>query len=221
MRSATINVSIRRGRWSLPPCSCGASTAGAQRLAPPNSQSVDQIIANSGKTDDKSFCGTKPIVLGIHDGFGINGWSKTSMAAVRSEAAKCPNVKQMVRIGQGDLQKSITDVNDMVAQGIDALVLIPDFGKAQLPSIKAATDAGVKVVPWAADPGGRTRQGLCDLCRLGRAGDGPGVGGLGCEGDPRQRRRRLSRRTSRQSGERLDARWRSRRSQGSPEHQSR
>lgn len=119
-----------------------------------DSQSVDQIIANAGKTDDKTFCGTKPAVLGIHDGFGINGWSKTSMAAVRSEAAKCPNVKQMVRIGQGDLQKSITDVNDMVAQGINALVLIPDFGKSQLPSIKAATDAGVKVVPWAADPGG-------------------------------------------------------------------
>jgi hypothetical protein len=31
---------------------------------------------------------------------------------------------------------------------------IPDFGKSQLPSIKAATAAGVKVVPWAADPGG-------------------------------------------------------------------
>ena len=118
------------------------------------SQSIDQIIAASGKNDDKSFCGTKPIVLGIHDGFGINGWSKTSMASVRSEAAKCPNVKQLVVIGQGDLQKSISDVNAMVAQGIDALVIIPDFGKSQLPSIKAATKAGVKVVLWAADPGG-------------------------------------------------------------------
>jgi ribose transport system substrate-binding protein len=117
-------------------------------------QSMDQIIAASGKNDDKSFCGSKPIVLGIHDGFGINGWSKTSMASVRSEAAKCPNVKQLVVIGQGDLQKSISDVNAMVAQGIDALVIIPDFGKSQLPSIKAATTAGVKVVPWAADPGG-------------------------------------------------------------------
>jgi ribose transport system substrate-binding protein len=89
----------------------------------------DQIINAAGKTNDKSFCGTKPIVLGIHDGFGINGWSKSSMAAVRSEAAKCPNVKQIVRIGQGDLQKSIADVNGMVAQGINALVIIPDFGK--------------------------------------------------------------------------------------------
>jgi len=34
---------------------------------------ADQIMAASGKTDDTSFCGTKPITLGIHDGFGING----------------------------------------------------------------------------------------------------------------------------------------------------
>jgi ribose transport system substrate-binding protein len=112
-------------------------------------------MAASGKTDDTSFCGTKPITLGIHDGFGINGWSKSSMAAVRSEAAKCPNVKQVVRIGQGDLQKSIADVNALVAEGIDALVIIPDFGKSQLPSLQAATEAGVKVVAWAADPGGK------------------------------------------------------------------
>jgi ribose transport system substrate-binding protein len=100
------------------------------------------------------FCGTKQITLGIHDGFGINAWSQESMAAVRSEAAKCPNVKQIVAIGGGDLQKSISDVNSMVAQGANAIVLIPDFGQAQLASIKAATEAGVKVVPWAADPSG-------------------------------------------------------------------
>ena len=53
-------------------------------------------MAKSGMSDDTSFCGTKPITLGIHDGFGVNGWSKSSMAAVRSEAAKCANVKQVV-----------------------------------------------------------------------------------------------------------------------------
>src|SRR5277367_3236719 len=116
---------------------------------------ADQILAASGVTNDNSFCGTKNITLGIHDGVGINGWPKSSMAAVRSEAAKCPNVKQVVRIGQGDLQKSISDVNGLVAEGIDALAIIPDWGKSQLPSLRAATDAGVKTVPWAADPGGK------------------------------------------------------------------
>src|SRR5271170_6248481 len=151
-----ISASLASPRTAIAAVSIVIGTIGASLSTSPAADQAtnDQIIDAAGKTNDKSFCGTKPIVLGIHDGFGINGWSKTSMASVRSEAAKCPNVKQLVRIGQGDLQKSITDVNDMVAQGINALVLIPDFGKAQLPSIKAATDAGVKVVPWAADPGG-------------------------------------------------------------------
>lgn len=127
----------------------------AELVVAADTQTIERIVATAGKTADTSFCGTKPIVLGIHDGFGINGWSKSSMAAVRSEAAKCPNVKQVVVIGQGDLQKSIADVNGLVARGIDALVIIPDFGKSQLPSLKNATAAGVKVVAWGADPGGR------------------------------------------------------------------
>ena len=113
-----------------------------------------QETATSGTFSNLPFCGTKPITLGIHDGFGINAWSQESYAAVRSEAAKCSNVKQIVVLGGGDLQKSISDVNSMVAQGAKAIVMIPDFGQAQLASIQAATAAGVKVVPWGADPGG-------------------------------------------------------------------
>ena len=121
--------------------------------------SGSQEIATSGIVKGSSFCGKKPITLGIHDGFGINAWSQESLAAVRSEAAKCKNVKTKVAIGGGDLQKSISDVNSMVAQGVNALVLIPDFGQAQLASIQAATKAGVKVVPWGADPGGKPGKG--------------------------------------------------------------
>ena len=112
------------------------------------------LIENAGQTEDTAFCGDQPMVLGIHDGFGINDWSKASMAAVRSEAARCENVEQLVQIGQMDLQKSIADVNSMVSQGIDGLVIIPDWGRAQLNSLVSATDAGVEVVPWGADPGG-------------------------------------------------------------------
>src|ERR1700679_1845574 len=92
-----------------------------------------KLIDTAAKNTDTTFCGTKPITLGVHDGFGINGWSRASMAAVRSEAAKCANVKQVPRIGQGDLQRSIGDVNGMVSQGRDALAIIPARGKSQLP----------------------------------------------------------------------------------------
>ena len=138
---------------------CGSAGGDSPSASSPpdasgSSEAAEAIIAASGVSDDTSFCGDDEITLGIHDGFGSNGWSKSSMAAVRTEAAKCPNVKQVVEIGGGSLQKSISDVNGMVAQGIDALVIIPDFGEAQLPSLSAATRAGVKVVAWGANPGG-------------------------------------------------------------------
>ncbi|MFB9315577.1 substrate-binding domain-containing protein [Nocardioides plantarum] len=129
----------------------GPSSSGAA----PDAAVVKGIVDDAGIVDNTDFCGDKDITLGIHDGFGINAWSQESLAAMRSEAAKCPNVKTIVQIGQGDLQKSISQVNSMVSQGIDALAIIPDFGQAQLASLQAATRAGVSVVPWGADPGGQ------------------------------------------------------------------
>jgi ribose transport system substrate-binding protein len=131
-----------------------ASTGESAGSGGGGSTDVTAIIENAGKSEDNSWCGTDPITLGIHDGLGANGWSKSSLAAARSEAAKCDNVEQVVQLGLGSLPDSISQVNGMVSQGIDGLVIIPDFGKSQLPSLKAATDAGVQVVPWGANPGG-------------------------------------------------------------------
>ncbi len=112
------------------------------------------LIKSAGIVDGTSWCGTKKITVGVEDGVGVNGWSATSYATVRSELAKCSNVTVLVSAGQGDLNKAIQATNADVSQGVDAIVMIPDFGESQLPSIKAATQAGVKVVTWGANPGG-------------------------------------------------------------------
>jgi ribose transport system substrate-binding protein len=160
-----------------------AILVGAAVAAGPGAAADDakKLIETAAKTTDASFCGTKPITLGVHDGFGINGWSRASMAAVRSEAAKCANVKQVPRIGQGDLQRSIGDVNGMVSQGVDAIAIIPDWGKSQLPSLRAATDAGVKTVPWAADPGGKDGKTMSSIS----IGTSIGLASPGASGSPR------------------------------------
>jgi ribose transport system substrate-binding protein len=113
-----------------------------------------QLIASAGQTSDKSFCGHKNITVGYTDGFGINAWSAYTLAAFRLEAAKCPNVKVISIASQGDLQKSISDINSLVSQGVNAIVTVPDFGPAELPAIKSATASGVKVVAVGASPGG-------------------------------------------------------------------
>ena len=128
----------------------GAVSAAAATFASPTPA---QEIASSGIVN-VPFCGTKPITLAVLDGYGVNAWSQHSYAAVRSEAAKCKNVTVTVAAGGGDLQKSIADISGAVAQGANAIVVIPDFGQSELPAIQQATQAGVKVVPWAASAGG-------------------------------------------------------------------
>jgi ribose transport system substrate-binding protein len=152
----TTETVTRRHRWVfavvmlIALVGVGSALAGSSAKWP----TASQEIASTGVENGISFCGTKPITLGIEDGFGINSWSQESYAAVRSEASKCKNVKQIVLAGGGQLPQMISDVNSLVAQGANAITIIPDYGQAELAAIQKATQAGVKVVPWGADPGG-------------------------------------------------------------------
>ncbi|MFS2152504.1 substrate-binding domain-containing protein [Rhizobium sp. Rhizsp42] len=47
--------------------------------------------------------------------------------------------------GQNDLNKQVADVEDMVAQGVGALIINPRDSKGLVPAVNAATAAGVKV----------------------------------------------------------------------------
>ena len=56
--------------------------------------------------------------------------------------------------GQGDTQKAISDIQSMVASGVDAIVVFPDAGEAILPALRSAYEQGVVTVPYRVTPGG-------------------------------------------------------------------
>ena len=102
-----------------------------------------------------SWCGPDPIHLGFTDGFGGNSWRLVTTAAARDEASKCPSVVDVQYAdGQGDTQKAISDIQSMVASGVDAIVVFPDAGQAILPALRSAYQQGVVTVPYRVDPGG-------------------------------------------------------------------
>jgi len=103
-----------------------------------------------------SWCGPKKIKLGFTDGFGGNSWRLVTTASARDEAKKCPSVSSIdYADGQGNTQKAISDIQGMVAKGVDALVVFPDAGKAMLPSLRTSYKAGVVTVPYRVAPGGK------------------------------------------------------------------
>lgn len=119
-------------------CTLGAGGAAAQERA-----------TVAGGADIAAFCGTKPTVVALTDGYGGNTWRKTTLAEFRQEAAKCKTItKVLYANANGDQQKSNADINSMVAQGANVLVAFNDFGDGMLPALRKAHAAGVTVVPY-------------------------------------------------------------------------
>ena len=110
---------------------------------------------NASEGGTPSWCGEEDITLALADGFGDNNWRKITTAEAENEASKCPAVSEFVYTdGQGDTQKSISDLEGLTAQGVDAAVVFPDAGKAMLPAITNMYKAGVVTVPYRVFPGG-------------------------------------------------------------------
>jgi len=111
---------------------------------------------NGGPAGDApSWCGPEEASLALLDGFGGNGWRAITAAAGRAEVEKCGSITSFEYYdGQGDTQKAISDIQGVVATGVDAMVVFPDAGEAVLPAIRSAYEAGVVTVPYRADPGG-------------------------------------------------------------------
>ena len=101
------------------------------------------------------FCGTKKISVALADGFADNGWRQQTTAAGINEASRCPNVTSWTHTdGQGNTQKSISDLQSLAAKGVNAIVVFPDAGPAMLPAIRDAFKQGSAVVPYRAKVGG-------------------------------------------------------------------
>src|SRR5580700_3927636 len=102
------------------------------------------------------MCGTKPMIFGLSDGYGASTWRKTVLEELKDELSHCPNVQRFIYSNaNGDPQKANSDINSMIAQGVNVLIVDPDFGPSQIPSMRAAMKAGATVVAYPASLPGK------------------------------------------------------------------
>jgi ribose transport system substrate-binding protein len=112
--------------------------------------------ASVAKAENPSWCGPKEASLALLDGYGGNSWRQVTTASGKQTASLCPSItKYEYADGQGDTQKSISDIKSMAAKGIDALVVFGDAGPAVLPAITSVYKAGKVIVPYRVDVGGK------------------------------------------------------------------
>jgi ribose transport system substrate-binding protein len=130
---------------------CGSSSNDSSGSAA--SSGSDQAATTANRPP---WCGPKKITVALADGFAANNWRRITTAEAQDELKKCPSVTKFVHTdGQGDTQKSISDIEGLAAQGVNAMVIYPDSGKALLPVLSKVTKAGVTTVPYWGDIGGQ------------------------------------------------------------------
>lgn len=132
--------------------SAGTSASGSVTADAPKQYSSAQEVIDS--YDVTKLCGDKELHLAFPSGI-VNAWMQQTYKLMQNEAAKCPNIVDFPILDAGvDQQKAVSDVNSLVAQGVDGIVTLPIFGAAQVPSFNKAMAAGIPVVTFVADSGG-------------------------------------------------------------------
>jgi ribose transport system substrate-binding protein len=131
-----------------------SSDAGTKTTASSSSISVGKVGSPDNQLKDISkVCGDKPTTIALAWAFDGNAWRKLAFAMLKEYAKGCPSIKKVLYANANlNAQKSISDINSLVAQGVNVLIVFPDFGPAILPALRAATAKGVKVVPFAVEP---------------------------------------------------------------------
>ncbi len=147
-------------------CSSGGSSSSGS-TASGSGSSASSASGNSGGSSSGAgtasgkypWCGPQKASIALADGFGDNTWRELTRYSAVTVAAQCPSVTQYTYAnGEGNTQKAISDINSLVAQGVNAIVDFPDAGQAMLPALTKAYQAGAIVVPYRVFPGGKSGQ---------------------------------------------------------------
>ncbi len=128
----------------------------AEKLALAAAAVMALACSNMARAETPSWCGPKKATIALLDGYGGNSWRQVTTASGKQEALKCPSITNYEYAdGQGDTQKSISDIKAMAAKGVDALVVFPDAGQAMLPAITSVYKSGKIIVPYRVSAGGK------------------------------------------------------------------
>jgi ribose transport system substrate-binding protein len=96
-------------------------------------------LTGCARQDDGKF------VVGFSQMEHNNPWRLAQTASLKEEAAK-RNYELVVTDAQGQTSKQVSDVEDLVARGVDLILLAPREYEGLAPALQAAREAGIPVI---------------------------------------------------------------------------
>lgn len=108
-----------------------------------------KIVASPDTTSGAKFRKGGKLRIGFSNGFSGNTWRTECLASLRHEAAAHPEIADLIVVdGQGDITKQVNDIQDLIAQQVDAILCIANSGTAVAPALRKAERAGIAAIPF-------------------------------------------------------------------------
>ena len=87
----------------------------------------------------------KEWTIGISFSFTGNAFRSLCIATLEQELAKMPNVTAHFMDGQNDINKQVSDVESLIAMGVDGIIILPGSSEALEPVLTEARQMGIPV----------------------------------------------------------------------------
>lgn len=88
----------------------------------------------------------KPITIGFSQTGFNHPWRVSMLESLQAEACRHPNVSLVVLDGNVDVAKQNNDVRDLIARGVDAVIMSPVESAALVPAARAVMNEGLPLV---------------------------------------------------------------------------
>jgi ribose transport system substrate-binding protein len=147
----TARTTLRRRWWRT----AGTLAAGAVLLAGCTSNTPppeDDAAADGGSTSGDTAAGSAndetgdTVTIGFSAPAADHGWMGAITSAARAEADKYDDIELQVAEGTNDVNLQISQVEQFINDGVDAIVLLPFDGAALTEVATEAMEAGITVV---------------------------------------------------------------------------
>ncbi|MDO9378318.1 MAG: substrate-binding domain-containing protein [Nocardioidaceae bacterium] len=138
----SLSTSRRLAGWGAVLCA-----ATLTMTACTNSSSEDDASGASGNSavSDNDESGDT-VTIGFSAPAADHGWMSAITKAAQTEADKYDDVELKVAEGTNDVSLQISQVEQFINEGVDAIVLLPFDGAALTPVALKAMEAGIEVV---------------------------------------------------------------------------
>lgn len=91
--------------------------------------------------------GAAAMKIGItQNNVGVDSYQTTYDKAFTEAARANPNIDAVVLDAGGDVARQIAQVEDLIQQGVDAIIIWPTNGEAVVPAVRKAKRAGIPVI---------------------------------------------------------------------------